>query len=64
LLRFLADEDFNHAYERVLNGFPMPGVFIVQQEKAISRIIEEIMLLAECSLEGEWEGQVNYLPLQ
>lgn len=42
----------------------MPGLFIVQQEGAISRIIEEIILLAECSLEDEWEGQVNYLPLK
>jgi hypothetical protein len=26
--------------------------------------IEEIILLAECSLEHEWEGQVRYLPLR
>jgi hypothetical protein len=26
--------------------------------------IEEILLLAECSLEGEWEGQINFLPLK
>jgi len=25
--------------------------------------INEIVLLAECSEEGEWEGQVRYLPL-
>ena len=31
-----------HAYERILNSLPMPGVFIVQQEESISRIIEEI----------------------
>jgi len=24
---------------------------------------ENLLLLAECSLEGEWEGQVRYLPL-
>ena len=24
---------------------------------------EDILILAECSLEGEWEGQVRYLPL-
>ncbi len=53
-----------HAYERILNSLPMPGVFIVQQEESVSRIIEEIILLAECSLEGEWEGKVNYLPLK
>jgi hypothetical protein len=53
-----------HTYERILNALPMPGVFVVQQEESISRIIEEIIILAECSLEGEWEGQVNYLPLK
>ncbi|MGH9935638.1 MAG: DUF5615 family PIN-like protein [Blastocatellia bacterium] len=53
-----------HAYQRVLKGLPMPGVFIVEQEESIGRIIEEIILLAECSLEGEWERQVNYLPLK
>jgi len=25
--------------------------------------IDEILILAECSEEGEWEGQVRYLPL-
>ena len=53
-----------HAYERILNSLPMPGVFVVQQEESVSRIIEEIIVLAECSLEGEWEGQVNYLPFK
>ena len=27
-------------------------------------IVEEVLLLAELSLEGEWEGQVRYLPLR
>lgn len=53
-----------HAYDRVLSGLPMPGLFVVQQEESVGRIIEEIILLAECSLAGEWEGQVNYLPLK
>ena len=42
----------------------MPGLFVVQQEESVGLIIEEIILLAECSLAGEWEGQVNYLPLK
>lgn len=52
------------AYERILNSVPMPGLFIVPQEESVSRIIEEIVLLAECSLEGEWAGRVSYLPLK
>lgn len=53
-----------YAYERVQEGQPMPGVFEVNRALPIGRVIEEILLLAECSLEGEWEGQVRYLPLR
>lgn len=53
-----------HAYERVLSGKPMPGVFEVSRHVPIARAIEDLLLLAECSLEGEWEGQVRYLPLR
>jgi hypothetical protein len=28
----------------------------------IAQAIEEILLVAECSTDGEWEGQVRYLP--
>lgn len=53
-----------YAYERVRNLLPMPGVFVVPQDAAIGRIIEDLILLVECSREGEWEGQVHYLPLK
>jgi hypothetical protein len=53
-----------YAYERVQQGQPMSGVFEVRRGLPIGRAIEEILLLAECSLEGEWEGQVRYLPLR
>ena len=41
----------------------MPGVFEVNRSVPIGRAIEDILLLAECSLDGEWDGQVRYLPL-
>lgn len=53
-----------YAYERVSAGKPMPGVFEVSRAVPIGRAIEDILLLAECSLENEWEGQVRYLPLR
>jgi hypothetical protein len=53
-----------YAFERVRAGKSMPGVFEVGREVAVSVAVEEILLLAECSLEGEWEGQVRYLPLR
>jgi len=52
-----------YAYERVKRGQLMPGVFEVNRSVSIGRAIEDTLLLVECSLDGEWEGQVRYLPL-
>ena len=52
------------AYERIESGLTMPGVFELAYDIAVGVAVEEILLLAECSLEGEWEGQVRYLPLR
>ena len=41
----------------------MPGVFVVEQDFPIGRAIEEILILVECSLQGEWDGRVLHLPL-
>jgi hypothetical protein len=51
------------AYERVRHGLAMPGVFAMRQSLPIGRAIDDLLILIECSLEGEWEGQVRYLPL-
>lgn len=53
-----------YAYERVRQSLTMPGVFEIRQEVPIGIAIEEVLLLAECSREGEWEGQVLHLPLR
>ena len=51
------------AYERVKAGLRMPGVFEVQSGTSIGQVIEDIILLAECSFESEWEDRVAYIPL-
>lgn len=63
LLTHDASTLIGHAYERVRQGLPMPGVFEVRQEVPIGVAIEEVLILAECSIEGKWEGQVGHLPL-
>jgi hypothetical protein len=52
-----------HCYQRVAAGEAIPGVFEVPQSLPIGQAINDLLLLAECSREGEWEGQVRYLPL-
>ena len=52
-----------YAYERVQSKLPMPGVFEVGRDISIGQVIEDILLLVECSQENEWEGRICYIPL-
>jgi hypothetical protein len=53
-----------YAFDRVNEGLPMPGLIEVSQNIPIGEAIEELVLLAECSLENEWHNQVLFLPLR
>ena len=52
------------AYQRIQAELFMPGLFEVSRRVPVGLAIEEIILIAECSIEGEWEGQVRFLPLR
>jgi Domain of unknown function (DUF5615) len=45
-----------YAYERVAEGEPMSGVIEVKLDAPIGRVIDDILILEECSVEGELEG--------
>jgi len=51
------------AFERVVAGEPMPGVFVINDRLPVGRAIEELALVITCSEASEWEGRVLYLPL-
>ena len=51
------------AYERIVAGQPMPGVFVVHDRMGVREAIEELLLLETCSEQTEWSGLVVYLPL-
>jgi predicted nuclease of predicted toxin-antitoxin system len=51
------------ALERVADGQSMPGIFAVRSSGSIGSAIDDLVLLAECSVDGEWDGQVRFLPL-
>lgn len=65
--RIVLTHDINtvpaEAYSRVKASLPMPGVFVVPASISIGDAIEQIMLLDVCSSPGEWESQVEYLPI-
>lgn len=50
------------AYDRVVQGLSMPGVIEVNTDIRIGQVIEDILLIVDCSLEGELKGQILYLP--
>lgn len=74
ILAWAADEDrvllthdvntlVGFAYDRIVAGLPMPGVFAVRRSLTVAQAIEDILLLAQCSDDGEWRDRVLFLPL-
>lgn len=52
------------AFDRIRNNQSMPGLFVVSQQAALASVIDDILLVAECSESGEYDGQVIYLPFR
>jgi predicted nuclease of predicted toxin-antitoxin system len=53
----------DYAYERVVAGEPMPGVFVINDRLPVGRAIDELLLVAAGSEASDWVGRVLYLPL-
>jgi vacuolar-type H+-ATPase subunit F/Vma7 len=51
------------AYERLKRGERMPGVIIVPQWLSVGSVVEELLVVAECSVPADWADQVRFLPL-
>lgn len=49
------------AYARMRAGLPLAGVIQVPQPFRVGKVAEDIVLLAHCSLDGEWHGRIAYL---
>ena len=52
-----------YAYERIATGQVMTGVIEVTFDASIGRVIEDLLFILDCSLDGELEGQIYYFPL-
>jgi hypothetical protein len=53
-----------YAKARLAAGERMPGVFLAPPTAPVRQLIEDILLIAVCSHEGEWEGQILFLPIE
>lgn len=51
------------AYQRIMAGQTMPGVFVVSDRLSLQQAIEEILFLDEYSEQNEWRSSIIYLPL-
>lgn len=51
------------AMERVQRGETMSGVILVPLHLPVGAAIDEILLIAECSVPADWDGQIRTLPL-
>jgi hypothetical protein len=47
---------------RVRNGFKMPGLFEASENLPVRLVIDDLLLVAECSSQEEWEGKIVFLP--
>lgn len=65
--RVLFTHDVNtmtaHAYQRIKDEAPMPGLFAVPRDVPVGTAIEDLLLIAEYGSEEDWQGRVFYLPL-
>lgn len=66
--RVLFTHDVNtmiaHARRRAGDREPMPWLFAIPRNVPVAAAIEDVLLIAECSLPGEHEGLVDYIPLR
>jgi hypothetical protein len=53
-----------YALDRVRLGQRMPGLFEAGRRVPVAVTIDDIVLLATCSLDREWEDRITYLPLR
>jgi len=54
----------DHAYQRIQRGDRLPGVFAVHLSTPLKQVIDDILLVVECSLPEEWANGVHYIPLR
>ena len=51
------------AYKRLSKGESMAGMFVVNDRMPVRQVIDELLLLVDCSEQVEWKGIILYLPL-
>lgn len=53
----------NYTYERLAAGQSIAGVIVASDNLPISTVIEDVLLIVECSSAAEWVNELQRLPL-
>ena len=53
-----------HALERIARCAHTPGVIAVHQRLPIGSVVDDLVLVASCSVPEDWVNQVQFLPLR
>ena len=65
--RLVLSHDVNtligYANDRTSSGQRMPGLIEAPRSMSVGRAVEDILILTDCSQEGEWERRIVFLPL-
>jgi predicted nuclease of predicted toxin-antitoxin system len=51
------------ARDRIVAGLPMPGLFVLRQRATIGQAIDALVLVDQCSQQGEWQDRIELLPV-
>lgn len=51
------------AFDRIRSGQKTAGLVVVKKELPLTRAIEDLVLLVECSTEADFEDQVVFIPM-
>lgn len=52
-----------HLADHIAQGRHVPGIFILNPDLNIGQNLDELILIAEASFEGEYQDQIVFLPL-
>ena len=52
-----------NAYDRIRSGLLMPGVVFTRDSLPVAIQVQDILIIANCTLPGELDDQVVFLPI-
>jgi hypothetical protein len=66
--RIVISRDFRtlpaHAWDRIANGLPMPGLLLIRGDRSIAQIVDDLVLIDGTCDANDLRDQVWYLPLE